>query len=113
MVEIGGLACWVGEIGDGLDGEVIEAGFCGLKGNRKFEFLQDFRGQGAKSVMSPPLRDRSNQDYLWNALQQGLINTLATDHAPFDFKGQKDMGRDDFIKIPNGIPSLEDRMTML
>ena len=54
--------------------------------------------------MSPPLEDRSNQDYLWNALQQGLVNTLATDHAPFDFKGQKDMGRDDFTKIPNGIP---------
>ena len=63
--------------------------------------------------MSPPLRDRPNQDYLWNALQQGLVNTLATDHAPFDFKGQKDMGRGDFTKIPNGIPSLEDRVTML
>jgi len=71
------------------------------------------RFQGAKYVMSPPLRDRANQEYLWNALQQGLINTLATDHAPFDFKGQKDMGRDDFTKIPNGIPSLEDRVTML
>lgn len=69
--------------------------------------------QGAKYVMSPPLRDRSNQDYLWNALQQGLVNTIATDHAPFDFKGQKDMGRGDFTKIPNGIPSLEDRVTML
>lgn len=71
------------------------------------------RFQGAKYVMSPPLRHESNQDYLWNGLQQGLINTLATDHAPFDFKGQKDMGRDDFTKIPNGIPSLEDRMNML
>jgi len=68
--------------------------------------------QGAKFVMSPPLREKSNQDYLWNGLQQGSINTLATDHAPFDFKGQKEMGRGDFTKIPNGIPSLEDRITM-
>lgn len=69
--------------------------------------------QGAKFVMSPPLRHASNQEYLWNGLQQGAINTVATDHAPFNFKGQKEMGRDDFTKIPNGIPSLEDRITML
>jgi len=69
--------------------------------------------QGSKFVMSPPLRDVSNQEYLWNGLQQGLINTVATDHAPFDFKGQKVMGKGDFTKIPNGIPSLEDRVTML
>ncbi len=69
--------------------------------------------QGAKYVMSPPLRHASNQDYLWNALQQGSINTLATDHAPFDFKKQKEMGRKDFTLIPNGIPSLENRVTML
>lgn len=69
--------------------------------------------EGAKYVMSPPLRDRSNQDVFWHALQQGLVSTVATDHAPFDFKGQKEMGRSDFTKIPNGIPSLEDRMTVL
>ena len=69
--------------------------------------------EGAKYVMSPPLRDASNQAVFWNALRQGLVSTVATDHAPFDFKGQKEMGRGDFTKIPNGIPSLEDRMTML
>lgn len=69
--------------------------------------------QGAKYVMSPPLRDVANQEYLWNGLQQGSINTVATDHAPFNFKKQKEMGRGDFTKIPNGIPSLEDRVTML
>jgi dihydropyrimidinase len=73
--------------------------------------LPDF--EGAKYVMSPPLRHKKNQPYLWNGLQQGLINTLATDHAPFDFKGQKEMGRSDFTKIPNGIPSLEDRVNLL
>ncbi len=66
--------------------------------------------EGAKYVMSPPLRDKKNQAILWNGLRDGLINTLATDHAPFDFETQKIMGKDDFTKIPNGIPSLEDRV---
>jgi dihydropyrimidinase len=69
--------------------------------------------EGAKYVMSPPLRSADNQPVLWSGLQSGLINTLATDHAPFDFVGQKEMGRTDFTKIPNGIPSLEDRITLL
>jgi dihydropyrimidinase len=67
--------------------------------------------EGAKNIMSPPLRDKKNQDVLWNALRQGLVATLATDHAPFDFT-QKKMGKDDFTKIPNGIPSLEDRINL-
>jgi dihydropyrimidinase len=69
--------------------------------------------EGAKFVMSPPLRDARNQPVLWNALASGLVSTVATDHAPFDFVGQKPMGRDDFTKIPNGIPSLEDRVNLL
>jgi dihydropyrimidinase len=69
--------------------------------------------EGAKFVMSPPLRDKSNQPVLWNGLSSGEIQTLATDHAPFDFKTQKPMGRGDFTKIPNGIPSLEDRVNLL
>ena len=69
--------------------------------------------EGAKYVMSPPLRDVSNQAVLWNGLQSRLIDTVATDHAPFDFKTQKPMGRDDFTKIPNGIPSLEERISLL
>ena len=63
--------------------------------------------------MSPPLRDKRNQPFLWNNLANGNISTVATDHAPFDFKGQKEMGRGDFTKIPNGIPSLEDRINVL
>jgi dihydropyrimidinase len=66
--------------------------------------------EGAKFVMSPPLRDKRNQQVLWNGLRDGLISTLATDHAPFDFADQKRMGEKDFTKIPNGIPSLEDRV---
>jgi dihydropyrimidinase len=69
--------------------------------------------EGARYVMSPPLRDKSQQPALWNALRSRLISTVATDHAPFDFKGQKEMGRGDFTKIPNGIPSVEDRVNLL
>lgn len=69
--------------------------------------------EGAKFVMSPPLRDARHQAVLWNGLRSGLVQTVATDHAPFDFHTQKPMGRDDFTKIPNGIPSLEDRANLL
>lgn len=68
---------------------------------------------GAKYVMSPPLRDAAEQPVLWNGLRTGMISTVATDHAPFDFKTQKPMGKDDFTKIPNGIPSLEERVNLL
>jgi dihydropyrimidinase len=69
--------------------------------------------EGAKYVMSPPLRDKSNQPILWNGLRDGLVQTVATDHCPFDFKTQKPMGKNDFTKIPNGIPSLEERVNLL
>jgi dihydropyrimidinase len=69
--------------------------------------------EGSKYVMSPPLRDKRNQEVLWNALRQGLVNTVATDHAPFDFAEQKTLGLTDFTKIPNGIPGLEDRNNLL
>ena len=72
--------------------------------------------EGAKYVMSPPIRDITHQAYLWNALASGVISTVATDHAPFDFAGQKEMGKppeSDFTKIPNGIPSVEHRPTLL
>ncbi len=72
--------------------------------------------EGAKYVMSPPLRDISHQQCLWDALGSDLIATVATDHAPFDFADQKTMGlppESDFTKIPNGIPSVEHRATLL
>jgi dihydropyrimidinase len=69
--------------------------------------------EAAKFVMSPPLRDASNQAVMWDALRTGLVQTVATDHAPFDFATQKPMGLDDFTKIPNGIPSLEERVSLL
>ncbi len=69
--------------------------------------------EGAKYVMSPPLRDNRNQEFLWHAVRHRLISTVATDHAPFDFESQKTMGRGDFTQIPNGIPSVEDRINLL
>lgn len=63
-------------------------------------------------VMSPPLRHPRNQPVLWHALAQGLIDTVATDHCPFD-REQKLLGRDAFTAIPNGIPALEDRVNLL
>lgn len=69
--------------------------------------------EGAKYVMSPPLRDKSNQAVLWNALSRRFISTVGTDHAPFDFVGQKELGRDNFAKIANGIPSLQERIGLV
>ncbi len=67
--------------------------------------------EGANFVMSPPLREKSNQRALWDGFRHGLVTTLGSDHAPFDTE-QKRMGKDDFTLIPNGIPSLEDRVRM-
>lgn len=79
--------------------------------DRSYAERPDF--EGAKYVMSPPLRELRHQHVLWNALATGQIDTVATDHAPFDFQKQKEMGRDDFTKIPNGIPSIENRVQLL
>src|SRR5690606_14804870 len=68
--------------------------------------------EGAKYVMSPPLRTRHDQRALWRGLARGLIDTVGTDHAPFDVE-QKAMGKDAFTKIPNGMPAIEDRVNLL
>lgn len=68
--------------------------------------------EGAKHVMSPPLRDKANQRPLWEALGRGEIDVVATDHCPFDLQ-QKRMGEDDFTRIPNGIASIQDRVNLL
>ncbi|EIT86667.1 phenylhydantoinase [Fictibacillus macauensis ZFHKF-1] len=69
--------------------------------------------EGAKYVWSPPLRDKSHQRYLWNALSSGQLQTLGSDQCSFDFDGQKTLGKDDFSKIPNGGPFIEDRFSVL
>ena len=68
--------------------------------------------EGMKYVMSPPLRAKRNQEVLWSALADGSIDTVGTDHCPFD-TGQKLLGKDSFVNIPNGIPGIEDRVNLL
>ena len=89
----------------------IEAVIPHLMLDKSYAERPDF--EGAKYVMSPPLREPSDRDALWSALRSGLIDTVGTDHAPFDFHGQKDMGKGDFTKIPNGIPAIENRVDLL
>lgn len=69
--------------------------------------------EGAKYVMSPPLRDKKHQQVLWNGLKSRSISTIGTDHAPFRFADQKTMGREAFTKIPNGIPSVQERIDLV
>jgi dihydropyrimidinase len=68
---------------------------------------------GAKYVMSPPLRDKSNWDVLWAGLSSGDLQVISTDHCPFNFKGNKDKGKNDFSKIPNGAPGIEHRLMLM
>jgi dihydropyrimidinase len=70
--------------------------------------------EGAKFVCSPPLRDQDpNWDELWKGLVRDDLQLVSTDHCPFDFHGQKDLGKGDFRKIPNGLPGVEDRLDLL
>ena len=69
--------------------------------------------EGAKFVCSPPLRPKDHQDDLWNGLIKDDLQVVATDHCPFDFVGQKELGRGDFRKIPNGLPAVEDRVDLV
>jgi dihydropyrimidinase len=69
--------------------------------------------EGAKYVYSPPVRDKSNHDVLWNAVRNDALSVISTDHCAFLFDGQKTLGKDDFSKIPNGGPGLENRLQMI
>jgi dihydropyrimidinase len=69
--------------------------------------------EGAKFVCSPPLRTPDHADELWRGLVKDDLQVVSTDHCPFDFHGQKDLGRGDFRKVPNGLPGVEDRVDLL
>src|SRR6187200_1174303 len=69
--------------------------------------------EGAKYVMSPPLRDRAKQDQLWRGLASNDLQVISTDHCPFCMKEQKELGANDFSKIPNGAPGIETRMSLV
>ncbi|WP_066458807.1 dihydropyrimidinase [Anaerotruncus rubiinfantis] len=73
--------------------------------------LPDFAG--AKYVCSPPVRKPYDQRALWDALAKGEIDTVSTDHCSFNWKGQKELGREDFSKIPNGLPGIEHRPAVM
>jgi dihydropyrimidinase len=69
--------------------------------------------EGAKFVCSPPLRPKEHWPELWKGLVKDDLQVVSTDHCPFDFHGQKELGRGDFRKIPNGLPGVEDRVDLL
>jgi dihydropyrimidinase len=71
--------------------------------------------EGAKYVMSPPLREKWNQDALWKGLQKNDLQVISTDHCPFCMNdaAQKPLGKDDFSKIPNGAPGIETRLMLV
>ena len=69
--------------------------------------------EGAKYVLTPPLREKWNQEKLWDGLKEDDLQVVATDHCPFNFIGQKDRGKESFVKIPNGGPGIEHRLELL
>lgn len=69
--------------------------------------------EGAKFVCSPPLRPKDHQEDLWTGLIKDDLQVVSTDHCPFDFHGQKELGRGDFRKIPNGLPGVEERVDLM
>ncbi|HEU5326247.1 MAG TPA: dihydropyrimidinase [Candidatus Limnocylindria bacterium] len=80
-----------------------------------FLTLDDMKNgfEGAKFVCSPPLRPGDHADELWKGLAKDDLQVVSTDHCPFDFHGQKELGRGDFRKVPNGLPGVEDRVNLL
>jgi len=78
--------------------------------------IEDMEGpgfEGAKYVFTPPLREKWHQEKLWTGLKQDHLQVVSTDHCPFCFKEQKELGKDDFTKIPNGGPGIEHRMSLI
>jgi dihydropyrimidinase len=69
--------------------------------------------EGAKYVFTPPLREKWHQEKLWNGLKHDHLQVVSTDHCPFCFKEQKELGKDDFTKIPNGGPGIEHRLSLV
>ncbi len=78
-----------------------------------YTYLERPNFEGAKWVYTPPPRAKENQDVLWNAVRTDVLSAISTDHCAFLWDGQKTMGRDDFSKIPNGGPGLENRLQMI
>ncbi|MBU3180847.1 dihydropyrimidinase [Clostridium psychrophilum] len=84
---------------------LLDDSYYGEKESKSFE--------GAKYVISPPLRKKYDQDALWEGISSGEITTIGSDHCSFNYKGQKEIGFYDFTKIPNGAPGVENRMGLI
>ena len=78
-----------------------------------YTYLERPDFEGAKYVYTPPPRNRENQEILWHAVRSDILSAISTDHCAFLWDGQKSLGRDDFSKIPNGGPGLENRLHMI
>jgi dihydropyrimidinase len=80
-----------------------------------FHSIEDYGDdfEGARFVMTPPLREKHNHDELWKGLKMDDLQVISTDHCPFCMKEQKELGKDDFSKIPNGAPGVENRMSLI
>src|SRR5207248_5111486 len=78
-----------------------------------YTFLERPNFEGAKYVYTPPPRPKENQEVLWNAVRTDTLSAISTDHCAFLWDGQKTLGKDDFSKIPNGAPGLENRLQMI
>jgi dihydropyrimidinase len=78
-----------------------------------YTFLERPNFEGAKYVYTPPPRDKANQEVLWDAVRTDVLSAVSTDHCAFNWDGQKSLGKDDFSKIPNGGPGLENRLQMI
>ena len=75
--------------------------------------MEDKGWEGAKYVFTPPLREKKNQPKLWDGLRSDTLQVVSTDHCPFCFEDQKALGKEDFTKIPNGGPGIENRLQLL
>ena len=94
-------------------GQTVYAETCPQYFALEYEDLAKEGFEGAKFVCSPPLRDPSNRPALWNGLKVGDLQIFGSDHCAFNFEGQKELGRDDFTLIPNGLPGAEERAMTL
>jgi len=94
-------------------GQTVYAETCPQYFAFEYEDLAREGFEGAKYVCSPPLRDPSNRPALWNGLRVGDLQIFGSDHCSFNYEGQKEMGKDDFTLIPNGLPGAEERAMAL
>ena len=94
-------------------GQLVYAETCPQYLFTSIEDLDRPNFEGAKYVFTPPPREKWNREKLWNGLRNNSLQIVSTDHCPFNFRGDKELGRLDFTKIPNGAPGIENRLQLL